>query len=96
MDKEKLIKYAGYAGLGLISGYISVIVYFGWSSGQWDPLAPVGFYSSLTFILLLQFLFNQFIGGLLGYAIIKKWWGALIGGFVLTWVALYAALSLSS
>jgi hypothetical protein len=96
MDKEKLKKYAGYAGLGLVGGYFSIIVYFGWSTGQWDPLDSVGFYSGLTFILLLQFILNQFIGGLLGVAIIKKWWGALIGGFVLTWVALYAALSLSS
>ena len=95
MDKEKLKKYAGYAGLGLVGGYLSIITFLGWTQGQWNPLAPVSFYSDLAFILLIQFVLNQIIGGLLGAAVIKKTWGSLIGGFVLTWVAMYAALALS-
>jgi hypothetical protein len=96
MDKERLKRYAGYSGLGLVGGYIGIIIFFGWSMGQWDPLSPIGFYSGLTFVLLIQFLLNQIIGGFLGIILTKKWWGSIIGGFLLTWVAIYAAFSQSS
>jgi hypothetical protein len=96
VDKEKMKEYVGYSGLGLVGGYIGIIIYFGWSLGQWNLLAPINFYKELSFVLLIQFLLNQIIGGFLGFVIIKKWWGAIVGGFVLNWVAIYSAFFISS
>ncbi len=80
MDKEKLKKYTGYAGLGILGGYISFVLVGGLAAGEWDPIGVLNIIFTPFLILIL------ILWGLIGGIIANKWWGALVGGFISSWL----------
>jgi hypothetical protein len=93
MDKEKLKKYAGYAVMGLVGGYLFFFILLGITYDKWSLFSPLEFYANLA-DLLIHLLGYQILGSLLGGIRIKKWWGAFIGGalgivpiFIFFWIA---------
>jgi hypothetical protein len=86
MDKEKLKKWAGYAGWGILGGYLadSLLGIILW--GEWDPIG------SLVEEFTYLFVFILIPGGIVGGVIAKKWWGALAGGFILPGLIVLIAL----
>jgi hypothetical protein len=72
---DTLQRYAGYAVLGLVGGYIAGFLMLGIGEGNWDPIETLDFFIPY-FLLTLIAIF----GGILGGVITKKWWGLLSEG----------------
>lgn len=78
--------YLGYAGLGLLGGYIGVYIIALWF-GYWDPFKSLNLYSLLALdhpIIFFETLFIQILGGYLGGTFKRTGWVAVLGGCVLT------------
>ena len=96
MDKEKLKKRAGYAGLGILGGFISFLLGFflgiesmlesTYGTIFLEPFAYIFIGGPITILVSI-------LGGCIGVAITKKWWGALVGGFFLSGLAIFLLFS---
>ena len=91
MDKEKLKRYAGYVGLGTLGIYLGIllgdlVIFRDLNDVETNYLSP----APLIFGVVV---------GILGGGITKKWWGALVGGLILSGLinlitfSLYSAFS---
>ena len=96
MDKEGMKKYfgyigkfTGYAGLGLVGGYLGFTLLLIIREGVQGIILPIVFYFFWLgwWQMLIIVLSIHMLGGILGGVITKKWWGAVIGGFLQTLLA---------
>ena len=96
MDKEKLKKYAGFAGLGILVGFINFLLGFilgiesmlesGFYTMGLEPLIYIVYGGPITILVSI-------LGGCIGGAITKKWWGSLVAGFFLSGLVFFLMLS---
>ncbi|TES90845.1 MAG: hypothetical protein E3J88_03525 [Anaerolineales bacterium] len=92
MDKEILKKYAGYAGrfagyagLGLVGGYLATGLMIGDFQKPFHSYFRIN--DDLIYLVLLVF---QILGGIFGGRFTYIWWGAFGGGLFLSLVYLTA------
>ena len=96
MDKDKLKKYAryaeriaGYAGLGILGGFLGGFLFFLFLvvGGKYELIVELHLITRSGILITI-------LGGGLGGMKTKKWWGALGGGFVLSWIVSLFLLSM--
>jgi hypothetical protein len=75
---DELKKYAGYAGLGFVGGYLGITLTI-----MGDFAAYRIYRNIFDNYPILFMVFFHILGGVLGGILAKKWWGAFGVGFIL-------------
>lgn len=89
--REKVKRYAGYAGIGFVVGYPIHAILLGLPF--WVVMF-FGFEDPLEYIFPISMSFFSILGGIIGGALSKKWWGAVLGSGIVSPIGFYISLFL--
>lgn len=76
-DMEYLKKLVGYGGWGVLGGIFADIII-------WIFVGGISFFDSILNLITSFVLLIPILGGIIGGRISKKWWGAVLGGCLIS------------